>query len=135
MYSEEYIRTFLLEDNHLKTALKKGNEVIRFIVSRSTITFQKHFDRAPRNVFNNRLNLEDPGRGIMENVYDIEGNHLAQNKYESDQICRMVFNRSYGKSAATEDLRKEILKRKVSSKFQYFVVKNHSRKVMESRME
>ncbi len=92
-------------------------------------------NRIIRNVFNNLLNLANPGRGILENVYDLDGNHLAQNSYEPDLISRMVFNRTHGRSASTEDLNKELLKCQVSNKFQYFVVKNHSRKGMESRFE
>ncbi len=134
---EDYIRTFLIEDNHLKPAVERATKVIRSTVSKSTVTtpFQKHFGRAAHYVFTNLLNLENPGRDIRENVYDLEGNHLAQNTYTADLISRMVFNRSCGCSASTEDLQKELLKRQVSSKFQYFVVKNHSRKEMESRFE
>ncbi len=134
---EEYVRTFLIEDNHLKTAVKRATKVIRFTVSKSTGTspFQKHHGRAPRNVFNNLLDLDNSGRGILKNVYDLDGSYLAQNSYEPDLISRMVFNRTHGRSASSEDLNKELLKRQVSNKFQYFVVKNHSRKGMESRFE
>ena len=132
-----YIRTFLIEDNHLNHAVKRSTKVIRFTISESTdlTPFEKHFDRAPRNVFNNLLDLENPGRGLLEIVYDIEGSHLAQNKHDADLMQRMVFNCIHGRSATDEDLDKELQKRQVGPKFQYFVVKNHSGKRMESRFD
>ena len=132
---ENYIRTFLIEDNNLKSAVKPATKVIRFTISKSTglTPFEKHFGRKPRNVFNNLLDLENPGRGLLEKVFDMDGSHLAQNSYDADLLQRMVFNRTHGRSASDEDIQKELLKRQVRPKFQYFVVKNHSRKGMESR--
>ena len=69
----------------------------------------------------------------MENQYDLRGNHLAQNSYPASQLKQMEFDRKFGRSCSDKDLELERLKRAVST--QFFVVKNHQKKALESSFE
>ncbi len=97
--------------------------------------FEVHFGRKPTSILNNLLDLENESRGIIQNIYDVDGNHLAQNQFEGDAIKKMVFNRSYGKSASVTDIVKEMQKRKLRPKIQFFVTKNHKKKRFQSSFE
>ncbi len=117
----------MIEDNNLRKAVDRATRLMRFTISKSTgaTAFEIHFGRKPRSIFNNLLGLENEGRGIIENLYELDGNHLAQNQCESSAIQKRVFNHSYGKSALDTDIVKELQKRKVRPKNQFFVSKNH----------
>ena len=134
---ENHIKTYLIEDNNFRKAVNRATRVLRFTISKSTgaTPFEIHFGRKPRNIFSNLIDLENDGKGIIENVYDLQGNHLAQNQYEADQLRRHVFNRTHGKSASEEDLTKEIQKRKVRPQIQFFVPKNRKHTSLSSKFE
>ncbi len=77
--------------------------------------------------------MEKGAKDIVENLYDLGGNHLAQNNYPATQLKQMEFDRKYGTSCSDKDLELERLKRAVS--IQYLVVKNHQKKSLESNFE
>ena len=116
---ENYISTFLIEHNHLNTAVKSATKVIRFTVSESTglAPFENHFGRDTRNVFSILIDLQNRGRGILENVYDMECIHLARNTYDGDLLRRMVFDRTHGRDACVQHLQKSSKDDKSDLKF------------------
>ena len=119
---ENHIKTYLIEKNNLRKAVDRAIRLRRFTVSKSTgaTPFEIHFGRKPRSIFDNLLDLNNESRGIIENIYDLNGNHSAQNQFEQEAIKKMVFNRSYGKSALGTDIVKELHKRKVRPNIQFF---------------
>ncbi len=131
------MRTYLIEDKDFRKAVNRATRVLRFTTSKSTgaTPFEIHFGRKPRAIFNNLIDLENDGKGIIQNIYDLQGNHLAQNQDEPDYIKRWIFNRTYGKSASEEDMTREIQKRKVKTKVQFFVTKNTKPTSLASKFE
>ncbi len=103
---ENHIKTYMIEENNLRKAVDRATRLMRFTVSKSTgaTPFEIYFGRKPRSIFNNLLDSENESRGIIENIYDLDGNHLAQNQFEADEIKKLVFNRTYGKSAPEADM-------------------------------
>ncbi len=134
---ESYIKTYLIEENDFRKAVNRATRVLRFTVSKSTgaTPFEIHFGRKPRTIFNNLIDLENDGKGIIENVYDLQGNHLEQTQHEPTEIRRQIFNRKYGKSASNEDLTKELQKRKVRPRIQFFVTKCRKPNSLSSNFE
>ncbi len=126
----------MVEDNCLKEALKRATRVTRFTECTGTkkTPFKLHFGRKPRTVFNNLLNLENEDKELIEQIYDSKGDEIIQLHYNKGHLRKMSFDRSYGKSASTEDLKDEMKKREVS-KIEYFVVKKRNRKDMDSMYE
>ena len=133
---EDYVKTFLIENNDLKGAVKRAVKTIRFSWSASLdkTPFECYMGRKPRTVLSNICDLENKGKDLVENVYDKSGNHLTQIHYTAKHLRDMDKDRKYGRSARTEDLQKEIRKRKVSSQ-RYFVVRNRNKKNLASKFE
>ncbi len=134
---ESLIKTYLIEDHDFRKAVNRATRILRFTVGKSTgaTPFEIHFGREPLTIFNNLIDLENEGKGIIENVYDLQGNHLAQIQYEATDLRRQSFNRKYGKSASTEDLTKELRKRKVTPRIQFFVTKCRKPNSLSSKFE
>ena len=132
---ENHIKTYLIEKPDLRTAVKRATKVMRFTVSKSTgaTPLEIHHGRRPPNILNNVLKLENEGRELLQNIFDLDVNHLAQNEYSADSIARQVFNGTYGKSASNADLVTEQMKRQVSPKIKYLVVNDRNRKNLDSR--
>ncbi len=70
--------------------------------------------REARTVLSNICDLENKGKDLGENMYDKSGNHLTQIHYTAKHLRDTDKERKLGKLAKTEDLQKEIRKRKVS---------------------
>ncbi len=134
---ESYIKIYLFEDHNFRNAVNRATRMLRFTISKATgaTPFEIHFDRNPRTIFNNLIDLDNDGKGIIENIYDLQGNHLAQTQHEPNEIRRQVFNRTHGKSASTEDMTKELQKRKVRPRIQFFVTKCRKPYSLSSKFE
>ncbi len=76
--------------------------------------FELHHELKLRTVFKNLLNLENEGKELIEQVNDSKGEEIIQSDYNKDHLAKMSFDRSYGKSASTEDLKDELKRREVS---------------------
>ncbi len=132
---QDYLKVFLIEDNNLKRAVRRATLTLRKTISKSTgkTPFGIHFGRKHRSILTNVIDLENGAKDIVENLYDLRGNHLVQNTYSAKQLKQMEFDRRYGKTCTDKDLEHERLKRAVSTNF--FVMKNHDFKGLESRFE
>ncbi len=113
------MKTFLIEENNLETAVKRATRVLRFTVSSSTnkTPFGIFLGRKPRNLFNNLIDLEHQGKDLAENVYDSTGRHIIQWSSGPENLKKFKFDRTYGRSAGDEHLIEEQKKRQVRKYF------------------
>ncbi len=132
---QDYMKVYLVNKPNLKPAVHRATLTILKIVSKCTgkTPFESHFGGKLRTVLTNIVDLENGAKDIVENLYDLRGNHLAQNSYPASQLKQKEFDCKYGRSCSDKDLEHERLKRAVSTKF--FVVRNHQRKGLESKFE
>ncbi len=132
---EGYLKSFLLEDNNLKRALSRATKTIRFAWSSSTnrTPFELYHGRKPRTILSNIVDLEPGGKELVENIVDKHGNQLTQVHYSTKYFEGLAKERKFGKSANTQELQREIRKRKVSKR--YFVVKNRNANNLASKFE
>ena len=129
------MKTFLLEDNNLKRALRRATKSLRFAWSSSTnkTPFELFHGRKPRTVLSNIVDLEHGGKELVENIVDKHGNQMTQIHYSTKHLKGLAKERKFGKSANTKELQREIRKRKVSKR--YFVVKNRNANNLASKFE
>ncbi len=85
---QEYMKVYLTEKNNLKQAVRRATLLIRKTISKSTgkTPFEIHFGRKHRSLLINVIDLENGAKDIVENHYDLRGNHLAQNNYPASQL-------------------------------------------------
>ncbi len=120
----------------MKAAVIRAIKTIRLFWSSSTkkTPSELYFGRKPRSILTNLVNLENAGKKLIENIVDKSGNQLTQIHYTTKSHKRMKKEQNFGKSAETEDLRKELRRRKVSQS-RYFVVKNRNKRALSSKFE
>ncbi len=86
-------------------------------------------------LFHNLITLDNDGKKIIEIIYDLKGNHLAQNHYEPECLKRQIVSRTYGKSASEGDIVKELQNRKFRPLIQFFVIKIRKPSSLASKFE
>ncbi len=121
---ENYVKTFLIEKRDLKAAVRRSVETLRFSWNSRTkkTPLELLYGIKPRSVLTNLVNLDHEGKDLIKNVFDKSGNQLTQIHYTAKTLKGLKKERKFGKSAKTEDLRKELRRRKVSQT-RYFVVR------------
>ena len=133
---EDYTKTMLIEENELKKAVKRAVKALTFSWSASTkkTPFELFFNRKPRTESTNVFDLENKGKDLLENVYDSQGNHLTQFHYTDKRLREMTKERKFGRTAGSEELQREIRKRKVSHE-RCFAVRNGNERSLDSKFE
>ena len=133
---ENYVKTYLLEKNDLKSAVKRAFRTMRFSWNSRTqkTPLEIYFESKPRSIITNIVNLDNAGKDLIETIVEKTGNQLTQIHYTTKSPKEMAKDRNFGKSAETEDLRKELRRRKVSN-CRYFVVKNRNKRASSSKFE
>ncbi len=133
---ETLIKTFVFKKNDLKSALKRAIKSIRFLWSASTknTPFKMCFGRKPRSVLTNIFNLKTEGKYLIESILNKTGNQLTQIHLTAKSMESIQKDRNFGKSAETEDLRKEMRRRKVSQ-LRFSIVEKTNRCALTSKFE
>ena len=133
---ENYVKTYIIEKRYLKEAVRRAIRTLRFSWSASTkqTPFELFHGRKPRSVLTNVVNLDNEGKDLIENILEKSGKQLTQIHYSAKTLKGLKSERKFGKSAETEDLRKELRRRKVREP-RYFVVRNRNERALVSRFE
>ena len=92
------------------------------------------FGRKPRSVLTNIFNLKTEGKYLIESILNKTGNQLTQIHLTAKSMESIQKDRNFGKSAETEDLRKEMRRRKVSQ-LRFSIVEKTNRCALTSKFE
>ena len=127
---QNYVRAFLLEGNDLKFATRRAVKSARYTFHSSinSTLFEKLTGRKQRNLFDNLLNLDYPGKTLINVTRDANGKLITSEAMDPFEIEELEENRSWGKSRELADVRKEVNKqnrqKKATKVRKFFVEKN-----------
>ncbi len=135
---QDYMKTFLLEGNSLKQAVRRITKVLRFTESSAIkmSPFEKLTGNKPRTVLTNLLNLDYPDASLMKTVRDSNGKILGNQLQSKENLEKLEKKRKWGRSRNVEDLRSFYVESKKPPKVRKFIVeRNRNQKGWDSKFQ